>query len=357
MNYFTFFFLHLFLFFLVTFSLSCAGYSLLLKNKIFSFLKKKNHNAERWASQTKPIFGGVIFYLIFLFSLVFTCCIFRENCFTIPFLVLFLCSTIAFFAGLFDDIYNTNPFHKFLFQCVCAIILIISGMHIQTSDNIFINYALTLFWVVGIMNSINMLDNMDAISGSVSAIICLAMAWLAFYSGNTIDCLILLAVTASLAAYLFWNWHPAKMYMGDNGSQFLGIILAIFGIQYIWNFSGTYVGFNYREVVLIGAAFIMPLCDTATVFINRIAAKKSPFVGDTNHTTHNFVYCGFSERWTAVFFIILTSTGCFLAVYGIAAQPESDFFIRLAIGEIGLFAVLFSISRLVKRHKLTKIQS
>ncbi|MCL2327023.1 MAG: undecaprenyl/decaprenyl-phosphate alpha-N-acetylglucosaminyl 1-phosphate transferase [Bacteroidetes bacterium] len=345
------------IFFIASLSLSCAGYSLLLRNKIFSFLKKKNYNAERWASQTKPIFGGVIFYIIFLFSLVFTCCIFKESCFTTSFLVLFLCSTIAFFAGLFDDIRNTSPFHKFLFQCLCAIILIISNMHIQTSDNIFINYALTFFWVVGIMNSINMLDNMDAISGSVSAIICLAMAFLAFVSGNIIDTTILLAVVASLVAYLFWNWHPSKIYMGDSGSQFLGIILAIFSIQYIWNYSGSFVGFNYREVVLIGAVFIMPLCDTTTVFINRIAARKSPFTGDTNHTTHNFVYCGFSERWTAVFFIVLTSIGCFLAIYGIVAQPESNFFIRLAIGEISMFAILFSISRLVKKHKLKKIQS
>lgn len=345
------------IFFITSFSLGCAGYSLLLKNKIFSFLKKKNYNAERWASQTKPIFGGVIYYLIFLFSLVFSFCVFKENCFTTSFLILFLCTTIAFFAGLLDDIRNTSPFHKFLFQCVCAIMLIVSNMHIHTSDNIFINYTLTLFWVVGIMNSINMLDNMDAISGSVAAIICLSMAFLAFYAGNSIDSLILLAVTASLAAYLFWNWHPSKMYMGDSGSQFLGIILAIFSIRYIWNFSGTHIGFNYREVVLIGAAFIMPLCDTTTVFINRIAAKKSPFIGDTNHTTHNFVYCGFSERWTAVFFIVLTSIGCFLAVYGIVAQPDSNFFVQVFVGEMSIFAILFSISRLVKKHKLKKTQS
>lgn len=342
------------LFFVATFSLSCFGYHLLLQNKLFSFFKKKNCNAERWASQSKPIFGGVIFYCIFLFSLIISFCVFKESCLTSSFLVFFMCATIAFFSGLFDDKYNVNPFHKFLFQCVCAVILIVSNMHIQTSDNIFLNYALTFFWVVGIMNSINMLDNMDAISGSVSTIICLAMAFLAFYSGNTIDSLILLAVTASLVAYLFWNWYPSKIYMGDNGSQFLGIILAIFSIRYIWNAAGTHIGFNYREIVLIGAAFIMPLCDTTTVFINRIAAKKSPFMGDTNHTTHNFVYCGISERWTAIIFILLTLLGCSLTVYGIIAQTTSNFFVSVAIGEIALFAILFTISRFVKKHKKLK---
>lgn len=340
------------IFFIAAFSLSCVGFRLLLKNKIFAFLKKKDNNAERWASQSKPIFGGVIYFSIFLFALVFSFCVFPQHCLNTSFLVLFSCSTIAFFAGLFDDIlYNVNPFHKFLFQCVCAIILIVSGMHIHTSDNIFINYALTFFWVVGIMNSINMLDNMDAISGSVSTVICLTMAYLAYYSGNTIDCLILLAVTASLVAYLFWNWYPSKIYMGDNGSQFLGIILTIFSIRYIWTVSGTHVGFNYREIILVGAAFIMPLCDTATVFINRIAAKKSPFVGDTNHTTHNFVYCGFSERWTAVLFIVLSIIGCGLVIYGITTLPGSNFFISVFIGEMAIFAILFSISRLVKQHK------
>jgi UDP-GlcNAc:undecaprenyl-phosphate GlcNAc-1-phosphate transferase len=327
---------------------------LLSKNNFFAFLKKKNNKAKRWASQSKPIFGGVIFYCTFVLAFVLALAIFRENPFHSHYIILFSCATIAFLAGLFDDIYNVSPFFKFLFQCLCAIILISSNMHIHTSDNIFINYALTLFWVVGIMNSINMLDNMDAISGSVSAVICVAMAIVADYSDNTIDCLILLAVTASLTAYLFWNWHPSKIYMGDNGSQFLGIILAIFSIRYIWNASGTHIGFNYREIVLIGAAFIMPLCDTATVFINRIAAKKSPFVGDTNHTTHNFVYCGLSERWTAVVFIVLTAIGCGLVVYSIIAQPGSNFFIALLIGEISIFAILFSISRVVKRHKTSK---
>ncbi len=345
------------IFFLTIFSLSCAGYSLLLKNKIFSFLKKKVNTSDRWASQSKPIFGGVIFYCAFLLAFVIIAGIFKNSFFNTQYSILFVCATIAFLAGLFDDIYNISPFFKFVFQCLCAIILIASNIHTQTSANIFINCALTFFWVVGIMNSINMLDNMDAISGSVSAIICVTMAWLAFVNGDIINAMILLTVTASLIAYLFWNWHPAKMYMGDNGSQFLGIILAIFSIQYIWNSAATYVGFNYREIILLVAAFIMPLCDTATVFINRIAAKKSPFVGDSNHTTHNFVYCGFSERWTAVLFIVLTSIGCFLAVYGIVAQPESNFFIRVLVGEIVIFTILFSISRLVKKHKFKKTQS
>jgi UDP-GlcNAc:undecaprenyl-phosphate GlcNAc-1-phosphate transferase len=328
----------------------------LLKNNRIK-LQKKACVTERWASQTKPIFGGVVFYVMFVFSLAITAILFGTQSIHKEFFVIFACATIAFFAGLFDDKCNTSPFHKFLFQCLCAAILIASNMYIHTSDNIFINYALTLFWVVGIMNSINMLDNMDAISGSVSAIICAALAILAFHAGSAINGLMLIGVVAALDAYLLWNWHPSKMYMGDSGSQFLGIILAIFSIQYIWNFSGNYIGFNYREIVLLCSAFIMPLSDTTTVFINRIAAGKSPFVGDTNHSTHNFVYCGFSQRQTAGIFIIITALGCFFTVYGIVAQPHSGFFIRLLIGEISLFTILFSISRLVKKHKLKTSQS
>lgn len=343
--------------FIAILSLSLTGYWLLLQKKIFQFLKKNNTAGERWASQTKPIFGGVIFYFSFLFAILIAFFTFDFSIISSKYVgVLILCVSISFFMGLIDDLRNQGPLYKFIVQIACGIILIIAGMHIQTSDNIFINYGLTMLWVTGIMNSINMLDNMDGITGSVSAIILLCIAGIIGFSPvpNLFDLIIIISIIASLVGYLFWNWNPSKMYMGDNGSQFLGIILAIFSIRYIWNSTGSIEGFNYREFLLIGLSFLLPLTDTITVFINRLSAGKSPFVGDRNHTTHNFVYLGLTERQTALVFIIISLFSNFAVFYIISfthIEINKNYYYILLACAICISLSIFLISKVVKQNK------
>ncbi|HPM12002.1 MAG TPA: MraY family glycosyltransferase [Bacteroidales bacterium] len=341
--------------FVAVLSLSLTGYWLLLQKKIFQFLKKKNTGAERWASQSKPIFGGVIFYLSFLFGIVISLFLVDFSLISSKYVgVLIVCVSISFFMGLIDDLNNQGPLYKFLIQIACGIILIAAGMHIQTSDNIFINYGITILWVTGIMNSINMLDNMDGITGSVSAIILLTIIGIIGFSPtpNLFDLIILICIFASILGYMFWNWNPSKMYMGDNGSQFLGIILAIFSIQYIWNSTGNVEGINYREFLLIGLSFLLPLTDTIVVFINRLAAGKSPFVGDRNHTTHNFVYLGLTERQTAIVFIVislLTNAAVFYIISFTDVVIHKNYYLILASIGVSISICLYILSRIVKQ--------
>ena len=343
--------------FIAVLSLSLTGYWLLLQKKIFQFLKKKNTGGERWASQSKPIFGGVIFYLSFLFGIIISLLTLDFSIISSQYIgVLVLCVSISFFMGLIDDLHNQGPLYKFIIQLICGIILIATNMHIQTSDNIFINYTLTILWVTGIMNSINMLDNMDGITGSISTIILLAIAGIIGFSNtpNLFDLIILVSIIASLIGYMYWNWNPSKMYMGDNGSQFLGIILAIFSIKYIWNSTGTIDGINYREFLLIGLSFLMPLTDTCVVFINRLSAGKSPFVGDRNHTTHNFVYLGLTERQTAWVFILISVLTNFAVFYIVSFKNinihKNYYYILLSFALI-ISLSFYIISRAVKQKK------
>ena len=101
----------------------------------------------------------------------------------------------------------------------------------------FLNYIITILWVVGIMNSINMLDNMDGITTVTSIFIFLtALIFLALQNSfQHYDFMIVLGMMGGLISFLFYNWSPSKMYMGDSGSQFLGLLLAIIGIKYFWN--------------------------------------------------------------------------------------------------------------------------
>ncbi|MFO7868086.1 MAG: MraY family glycosyltransferase [Bacteroidales bacterium] len=297
---------------------------LLHNNNIFQILKKKNVNSERWASQSKPIFGGIVFYISFLIAFITALIsIDFHNSTNYYIFALLACVSLSFFMGLLDDLQNQGPLKKFLVQIICATILIYCNVYIETSDNIIINYLLTYAWVIGIMNSINMLDNMDAITGSVSTIILLSIfSIILFTSQHMLDLLIIGAIIPSLIVYLFWNWHPSKMYMGDNGSQFLGIILAIYSIQYIWN-APSIIGINYESFILIGLSFLLPLIDTTIVFVNRLAKGKSPFIGDKYHTTHNLVYLGFSEKSVARLFIAISLVTNAIVFYIIACTTIS----------------------------------
>ncbi|MCF0206024.1 MAG: undecaprenyl/decaprenyl-phosphate alpha-N-acetylglucosaminyl 1-phosphate transferase [Bacteroidales bacterium] len=289
--------------------------SFLIKGS-FSFLSKKSlPNSERFGSQSKPIYGGILFYTAFLIFCVGY--FFSPYCAaddTNSFVALMITIGISFFMGLADDLLSTPPLFKSVVQFLCAFILIKTGIIIHISPLTWVNYTITILWVVGIMNSINMLDNMDAITSSISLTIivpCVIMQMLTH--DCNIDTAVMITVAGALLGFLRYNWAPAKMYMGDNGSQFLGIFLAYVGIKYFWNGIQIVGEMNYAyntiQFVMVASAFIVPLSDTTTVTINRLLQGKSPFVGGRDHTTHYLFYRGLSTRMVAVTLIAFNLVG------------------------------------------------
>ena len=125
---------------------------------------------------------------------------------------------------------------------------------ISLFENDFLNYIITVLWVIGIMNSINMLDNMDGITTVTSIFIFItALIFLAFQNDyEHYDFMIILGITAGLLSFLFYNWTPAKIYMGDSGSQFIGLLLAIVGIKYFWNSTAfeTHELISSRQIII-----------------------------------------------------------------------------------------------------------
>ena len=292
-------------FFIVAFVFSVLINRLFLKFSKNLGMRNVDESIVRWETKSKPAFGGISFYIIFLLSIsVYSVISADKSIFEKQqFLGLLLAASLGFIVGLADDAYNTRPYLKFSAQLICGILLISSGTYIQLFDNIYLNYSLTLLWVVGIMNSINMLDNMDAISSIVSIFIFLSGLYILIYIGktNNIDFLIILGVLASILGFLIYNWHPSKIYMGDTGSQFLGVLLSAMGINYFWNtpFDAGYFSAS-KQIILTAIIFIVPLVDTTTVVINRLAKKQSPFIGGKDHTTHHLSYLGFNDRKVAI---------------------------------------------------------
>lgn len=269
----------------------------------------------RWATSQKPALGGFSFYILFLVSVIAYVIIFDTTSVfhDIKLIGVLVASTLGFLLGLTDDAYNTRPVLKFVTQFLCGIILIATGTFINFFDSLILNYILTLFWVVGIMNSINMLDNMDGITTNVSIFIILSCILVnaRFHDLGNVYLLIMIGVAAGLAGFLFFNWNPSKMYMGDTGSQFLGVFLSAIGIIYLWNAPPGEGLVPFKQIIVILIAFLLPIVDTTTVTINRLRKKQSPFVGGRDHTTHHLSYFGLSDKQVALFFISISIISLF----------------------------------------------
>lgn len=314
------------------------GSILLVASALFSFslnkilykysrtLRAGNEESEdvvRWASTSKPTIGGISFFITFILaSLVFYVTQDIGNTPVNEFLGLLVVATLGFFIGLQDDAYNTRPLLKFGGQVTCAVILIIFDIHIDLFGIPALDYFLTIFWVVGIMNSINLLDNMDGVTATVSITICtttiVLMALFPGSPGLNPILFTVIALVGSFLGFLVLNWKPSKIYMGDTGSQFLGAFLAFIGIKFFWNIRAIDPSIDVSMSVIAPImVFLVPLMDTSFVFIARISRGQSPFVGGKDHLTHHMNYLGVAEAWVPVLLGLVGLVSGFLMIFSV----------------------------------------
>ena len=300
-------------YFFIATALSLAINYLLLK---FSFnLGSRNNLAfkqVRWTAHVKPSIGGISFFIIFLLSWGIYGFISQERG-IVPdkqIIGIVAATSLGFLAGLYDDAFNTNPLLKFILQLSCGIILLSFNVKISVSNLEFINILLTLVWVIGLMNSINMLDNMDGVTASISAFIIAGLIGVLAIIGHAafdFYMLILVGVLGALVGFLRFNWSPSKIFMGDTGSQFLGVFLAATSMIFLWGFNEGNQGLlQVKPFVLPALFFIIPIIDTTTVTVRRLLRGQSPFVGGKDHITHHFAYLGLKEK--NIVFLLLTTT-------------------------------------------------
>ncbi len=340
----------------ILFFLGALFFSYLVNSILLRFVKtlgirNEKETVIRWSDQDKPALGGLSFYIIFLLSITLHSFIFSYSGSTIDFKFTGIigATSLGFLMGLSDDAYNTRPVLKFLTQILCAIILIYSKTYIQIFDNNIFNYLLTVIWVVGLMNSINMLDNMDGITTIVSIIISFTILaiMLINHENNSVGMTIIIGLLASLLGFLYFNWNPSKMYMGDTGSQYLGVLLAALSINYLWNSVTTEEYSVSRQFLIPLISFIIPIVDTTTVVIKRISKGNSPFIGGKDHTTHHLSYLGLSEKQVAIVITLISLISSIIVVYVISSiKIWTHIYTAIFITYFLLvFGILFSIAK------------
>lgn len=243
--------------------------------------------SDRWHKKPTAMMGGTAIFLttvlIYFFAVPYT----KE------FLVILAGSTILFLVGLIDDILHIKPYQKLIGQLIGVAIVVGFGLVLPWTNSEILNIGITAFWLVGITNAINLLDNMDGLAAGISAIAAFALAIGFSAGGQTNEMLLISVFVGALVGFLAFNFNPASIFMGDCGSMFVGFFLSSSVLL-------TQTGGRSRSVVSVLAVpaliLIVPIFDTTFVTVLRKIWGRKASEGGRDHTSHRLVALGLSER-------------------------------------------------------------
>lgn len=229
---------------------------------------------------------------------------------------------ILFFIGIKDDILIISASKKFIGQVLAAIIVIkFAGVQITDMYGFLgihelspsISYLLSIFTIVVITNSFNLIDGVDGLAGSLGLLTSLIFGFYFYNSGQNLYSVMAFSLTGSLLGFLIFNYHPARIFMGDTGSLLIGLLNAIFVIKFISLAADPTSAIPLQSAPAIGfAILIVPLFDTLRVFTMRILKRRSPFSPDKNHIHHFLLDLGFGHR--EIVFLCVGANVFFIAI-------------------------------------------
>jgi UDP-GlcNAc:undecaprenyl-phosphate GlcNAc-1-phosphate transferase len=226
-------------------------------------------------------------------------------------------SIIAFGTGLIDDVFGSRfpAGGKAVGQISAALCVVAGGVSTSFLPTPALNALLTVFWLVGITNAFNLLDNMDGLASGVALIASSVLLVNALSSGENLIAALTLAFIGVLAGFLCFNFNPASIFLGDCGSHFVGFVMA--SILLLDRYA-TSSSSSYFPVLMPVLLLAVPIIDTTTVVIIRLRESRPIYVGDARHLSHTLVARGFSHRGAVLLIYLITL--CF----GLAALPLRD---------------------------------
>jgi UDP-GlcNAc:undecaprenyl-phosphate GlcNAc-1-phosphate transferase len=231
-------------------------------------------------------------------------------------------ATLIFGLGLIDDFKQISPPAKLVGEIIAAAIVVFFGRNIDFFADDFINILVTFFWLVGITNAINLLDNMDGLAGGVSFIAACLLSYLFWKSGTTDLLVISLALAGGLLGFLVFNFPPASIFMGDSGALFLGFTLSGLAIARVPRASDLLAVMGVPTLL-----FLLPILDTTLVTVTRILRGQSPAKGGKDHTSHRLIAFGLTERQAV---LILYGVAIIAGILGVVLE-SIDYTISLIL--------------------------
>jgi len=324
--------------FILALSLALYGVPLARRAALrFNIVDRPDGQLKRQAEPV-PYFGGLVVYLAFLVSLALTF-EFRQDV-----LGLVLGGTLMVMLGLIDDFGVLTPGSKLIGQLIAVFVLIRSGIHIEiVAFPEWLDLALTVLWMIGVINALNIIDVMDGLAGGVGVIACVWLFVVALFNQDTVSAAMLAALAGGLIGFLRYNVHPASIYLGDAGSLFVGLMLGALAM------TGKYTAVNPVSVLTPVLILGVPIFDTFFVMYIRWRRGVPVFWGSPDHFALRL------RHWRlTVPQVMLVSYGAalFLGGIGVLAMFVS---LGVAAGLIGLAAILALVAALLlKRVDMAK---
>lgn len=263
-----------------------------------------------------------------------------------------LAGAVILIVGIYDDLKRCKPLVKLFFQIIAAAILYLYGLGVDKVTNPFgdeiplefLNVPITIFWVILIVNAINLIDGLDGLASGIVFIASLTIYIVASNFGEGGMAVPSLILAGSTLGFLRYNFSPAKVFLGDTGSMFLGLIMA--SISLYGNRKGTVTATLLLPIVLMG----VPLLDTLFAFFRRTFSGQNPFRHDTRHFHHRLLALGLSQKRVVLFFylicIYLSLTAMVLSI-----MPKQYAFLVLLILGIGVLIGIEALKFIEERIK------
>lgn len=303
--------------FLISFVISLALTPVVIKvGPKLGFLDIPKDN-RRMHKRPMPIAGGIAIYIAATVAILVFIPL-NKNI-----LSLIIGSTIILISGLLDDKYSISPKAKIAFQLAAGLMIALSGSQIEFFTNIistkevvwlkYLSIPVTLFWICGITNTVNLIDGLDGLAAGVSLISAVSLMCIALKMNHVAVAIIAAAVGGSCLGFLPYNFNPAKIFMGDTGALYLGFMLSYISIQGVMKYATTLMIFV--PVLVLG----VPVFDTAFAMIRRYVSGKKIFDADKGHLHHRLLALGLTQRQTVLILYAIS------LIFGILANVISDF--------------------------------
>jgi len=330
------------------FFLSGATGALLLTRLVMRFaLRLKlvdNGNVRKVHKGKVPTLGGLSIFVTF--ALLVGSCLFYRNEVTARFLEkgrlvlgMLVCGLIALLLGVYDDIKGADAKKKFSVQVATALLAFALGFRIEGvslgpfgSMNLGVfSLAFTIFWIVGITNAINMIDGMDGLAAGVAFFVCAGNFFVSLVLGNVVMSVISVILAGALLGFLRYNFPPAKIFLGDTGSLFLGMVIALSSI------ASAQKGSTVVMMLIPIAALGLPILDTSLAVFRRSLLGRPVFASDKGHIHHALLQLGLSRRKAL---LVLYAFCVVLIGFGVLVLFDKNRQATMYLGAIGLLSII-----------------
>lgn len=297
-----------------------------------------------------PRLGGLAIFAGFFISTLVFC-----NKFMTREIYGFLLGTIVIVAlGIFDDVLALKPSQKFGIQVLAAVIPVYFGVRITSLPFIMtesgpyalslpLQYVVTVIWFLGILNSVNLIDGLDGLAVGVSAIMSICVMVIVILLQAPAVAIMAAALAGACLGFIPYNFNPAKLFMGDTGSMFIGYTLAVMSVM------GLFKAYAIIAIAVPFLIFGLPIFDMAFVSIRRVLNGKSPMSADKTHLHHRLIDLGFTQKQAVT---IMYGIAAVLGL--VAVLVAGEWFMRAFVLVIIVLIVVLMASVLMYKHRVHK---